>query len=161
MARITISDVLPYVDNKYELGMLASQRVRDLNGGEAPVITVHPRDKATVTALREIASGQLNVDDLKREFIQSYKKMPVADEDAQTLESNAETPDLKELKALDEELSGAARIEEELDSSDGADAGEEVADEEAVEVETALPDEGADDGESDELDGEEPLSDDE
>ena len=33
MARVTNSDTLPFVESRYELGMLASQRVRDLNGG--------------------------------------------------------------------------------------------------------------------------------
>ena len=44
MARTTNSDTLPYVDSRYELGMLASQRVRDLNGGAEPVVD-RGRDK--------------------------------------------------------------------------------------------------------------------
>jgi len=61
MARITISDSLPFIKNKYELGMLASQRVRDLNGGERPVVTVPENEKPPVTALREIATGNLDM----------------------------------------------------------------------------------------------------
>ena len=38
MARTTNSDTLPFVESRYELGMLASQRVRDLNGGAQPVV---------------------------------------------------------------------------------------------------------------------------
>ena len=38
MARTTNSDTLPFVESRYELGMLASQRVRDLNGGAESVI---------------------------------------------------------------------------------------------------------------------------
>ena len=53
MARTTNSDTLPYVESRYELGMLASQRVRDLNGGAEPVVEKN-RDKLTVVALREI-----------------------------------------------------------------------------------------------------------
>jgi DNA-directed RNA polymerase subunit omega len=41
------------VESRYELGMLASQRVRDLNGGADPVVEKR-RDKPTVIALREI-----------------------------------------------------------------------------------------------------------
>ena len=37
MARVTNSDTLPFVESRYELGMLASQRVRDLNGGAEAV----------------------------------------------------------------------------------------------------------------------------
>ena len=118
MARITISDTLPFVDSKYELGMLAGQRVRNLNGGEQPIVSVLHGDKPPVVALREIATGKLDVAGLRAEFIQSYKKMPVADDNAKTLESNAETPELKE---FDDELSGVAAIKEEI--------AEEIADE--------------------------------
>ena len=75
MARTTNSDTLPYVDSRYELGMLASQRVRDLNGGATPVVEMG-RDKLTVVALREIASGKLDVANVRHEFVQSYKDTP-------------------------------------------------------------------------------------
>ena len=102
MARTTISDTLPYVDSKYELGMVSAQRVRDLNGGERPVVFVDDRDKPTVTALREIASGDLDVNTLRRELIQSNKKAPVIEE-VSNLESEGAAPELKE---FDAELSG-------------------------------------------------------
>ena len=98
MARVTNSDTLPFVESRYELGMLASQRVRDLNGGAEPVVE-KSHDKLTVVALREIASGKLNVDDVRHEFIESYKDAPFAvDEDA-TLEVAAEDPLLREIDA--------------------------------------------------------------
>ncbi|MDR1027542.1 MAG: DNA-directed RNA polymerase subunit omega [Rickettsiales bacterium] len=122
MSRITISDDLPFVDSKYELGMLASQRVRDLNGGESPVIPLEAGDKPAVTALREIASGKLDIGTLRDEFIQSYKKLPTASEAEETLESNAAAPELKE---LDDELAGVAEKKEEL----SAEADEELAEE--------------------------------
>lgn len=75
MARTTNSDTLPFVESRYELGMLASQRVRDLNGGAAPVVDKND-DKLTVVALREIASGKLDVSNVRHEFIQSYKDAP-------------------------------------------------------------------------------------
>ena len=51
MARTTNSDTLPYVESRYELGMLASQRVRDLNGGAEAVVDKE-NDKLTVVALQ-------------------------------------------------------------------------------------------------------------
>ena len=72
MARTTNSDTLPFVESRYELGMLASQRVRDLNGGAESVIE-KTNDKLTVVALREIASGKLDVNAVRHEFVQSYK----------------------------------------------------------------------------------------
>ena len=122
MARITNSDTLPFVDSRYELGMLASQRVRDLNGGAEPVVEKNG-DKLTVVALREIASGNLNVADVRHEFVESYKDAPfVIDEDA-SLEIATEDPMLRE---IDAELENSL-VE---DSKDGvADAGDDLPDE--------------------------------
>ncbi len=132
MARITNSDTLPFVESRYELGMLASQRVRDLNGGAEPVVDKKD-DKPTVVALREIATGKLDIENLRHEFIQSYKETPTIAEDEEALEIvNGEDPQLREIDAelenalLDEpagETPGAADAtdtESETDSDDAA-----------------------------------------
>jgi DNA-directed RNA polymerase subunit omega len=98
MARTTNSDTLKHMDSKYELGMLATQRVRDLNGGAEPVVAQN-NDKPTVLALREIASEKLDISKLRHEFVQSYKSVPVADDTDASVESQAEDPLLKELDA--------------------------------------------------------------
>ena len=107
MARTTNSDTLPFVESRYELGMLASQRVRDLNGGATPVVE-RGTDKPTVTALREIASGKLDVENLRHEFVQSYKETPVIENaDEETLEVKSVDPALREIDAeLEETLVG-------------------------------------------------------
>ena len=121
MARITNSDTLPFVESRYELGMLASQRVRDLNGGATPVVEKND-DKLTVVALREIASGDLNVDEVRHEFVQTYKETPnTVDEDV-SLEIASEDPMLRE---IDAELENSL-IE---DTTDGVeDAGDDTPD---------------------------------
>ena len=99
MARITNSDTLPFVESRYELGMLASQRVRDLNGGAEPVVDKKD-DKLTVVALREIATGNLDIENLRHEFIQSYKDVPAVAEDDESLEiAGVEDPKLREIDA--------------------------------------------------------------
>ena len=98
MARTTNSDTLPYVESRYELGMLASQRVRDLNGGAESVVDKND-DKLTVVALREIASGKLDVDAVRHEFVQSYKDAPTAAEGEESLEIGSEDPLLREIDA--------------------------------------------------------------
>lgn len=98
MARTTNSDTLPYVESRYELGMLASQRVRDLNGGAEPVVAKN-NDKLTVVALREIASGNLDVNAVRHEFVQSYKDAPSAADGAESLEIGSEDPLLREIDA--------------------------------------------------------------
>lgn len=119
MARTTNSDTLPYVESRYELGMLASQRVRDLNGGAEPVID-KGNDKLTVVALREIASGKLDVQNVRHEFIQSYKEAPISETAEETLEVGTEDPMLRE---IDAELENTL-----VDATEPMDAGENVAD---------------------------------
>ena len=98
MARTTNSDTLPFVESRYELGMLASQRVRDLNGGAAPVVE-RGVDKPTVTALREIASGKLDIAAVRHEFVQSYKEAPIVESGETTLEVKSDNPELRDIDA--------------------------------------------------------------
>ena len=121
MARITNSETLPFVDSRYELGMLASQRVRDLNGG-TPAVVDKNDDKLTVVALREIASGDLDVDAVRHEFVQTYKDSPNTINEEESLEITSEDPLLRE---IDAELENSL-VE---DSTDGvADAGDDTPD---------------------------------
>lgn len=98
MARTTNSDTLPYVESRYELGMLASQRVRDLDGGAESVVG-KSNDKLTVVALREIATGKLDMGMVRHEFIQSYKDAPSMEDGAASLEVATEDPLLREIDA--------------------------------------------------------------
>lgn len=125
MARTVNSDTLPYVDSRYELGMLASQRVRDLNGGAEPVVEPG-RDKMTVVALREIASGKLDVANIRHEFVQSYKDAPIADTAEQTLEVESVDPELREIDAeLENSLMDTETVADEGESDDTPDSDEE------------------------------------
>jgi DNA-directed RNA polymerase subunit omega len=60
MARVTVEDCLEREDNRFALVVLASQRARQLMKGSAPL--VQSKNKAAVTALREIASGKVHYD---------------------------------------------------------------------------------------------------
>ena len=122
MARITNTDTLPFVESRYELGMLASQRVRDLNGGVEPVVD-KARDKLTVVALREIGSGKLDIDAVRHEFVESYKDAPAFTDAENSLEIASEDPMLRE---IDAELENSLVA----DSQDGIeDAGDDTPDE--------------------------------
>ena len=127
MARTTNSDTLPYVESRYELGMLASQRVRDLNGGAEPVVE-RGKDKLTVVALREIASGKLDVDAVRHEFVQSYKEAPSAT-DEESLEIGSEDPLLREIDAELEVSLSSDEIPVES-AEEAVEAAEESSDEE-------------------------------
>ena len=128
MARTTNSDTLPYVESRYELGMLASQRVRDLNGGAEPVVDKND-DKLTVVALREIASGKLDVDAVRHEFVQSYKEAPAVELGEESLEVGSEDPLLREIDAELEASLSSDEIPTET-AEEAIAAAEESADEE-------------------------------
>ena len=55
MARITVEDCLDRIENRFELTLAATYRARQLAQGATP--KVDARDKPTVVALRESASG--------------------------------------------------------------------------------------------------------
>lgn len=57
MARVTVEDCLEQEENRFALVVLAAHRTRNLMKG-APGL-VHSKNKAPVTALREIASGKV------------------------------------------------------------------------------------------------------
>ncbi|MDB6063755.1 MAG: DNA-directed polymerase subunit omega [Verrucomicrobiaceae bacterium] len=66
MARITVEDCLDKVDNRFELVMVASKRARQLAvGGKDPLVP-EEGDKPTVLALREIAEGRINREEILR-----------------------------------------------------------------------------------------------
>lgn len=65
MARITVEDCLQKIPNRFQLTLAATYRARQLAQGAAPKVE-GVKDKHTVTALREIAAGQVGVEMLKR-----------------------------------------------------------------------------------------------
>lgn len=64
MARLTVEDCMTRIGNRYELVLLASERARQINRGAPPLID-SVQDKAVVTALREIASGDVTSDNIR------------------------------------------------------------------------------------------------
>ena len=61
MARITIDDCLEKIPNRFELTLAATNRARQISGGSPPLVD-GDRDKPTVIALREIASGKVGIE---------------------------------------------------------------------------------------------------
>lgn len=58
MARLTVEDCLPHVDNRFHLVLVASRRARQIAMGADPLVPLD-NDKPTVLALREIADGKI------------------------------------------------------------------------------------------------------
>ena len=66
MARITVEDCLPKISNHFDLTLVAARRARQLENGTLPLVDDVRNNKPTVTALREIASGQVGMEMLSR-----------------------------------------------------------------------------------------------
>ena len=64
MARITVEDCLQHIPNRFQLVLAATYRARMLNQGHTPKI--ESKNKAGVTALREIAAGKIGIEMLKK-----------------------------------------------------------------------------------------------
>ena len=60
MARVTVTDCLEHVENRFQLVLIASKRARQLAMGAKPLVD-DDDDKPTVIALREIAEGLVDV----------------------------------------------------------------------------------------------------
>jgi DNA-directed RNA polymerase subunit omega len=70
MARVTVEDCLEREENRFALVVLAAQRTRQLMKG-APAL-VRSKNRASVTALREIAAGKVHYDRPSNEAVQEY-----------------------------------------------------------------------------------------
>ena len=65
MARITVEDCIGRIPNHFDLTLTAALRARQLANGSTALVD-ESRNKPTVTALREIAAGQVGVELLQR-----------------------------------------------------------------------------------------------
>ena len=66
MARITGEDCIGRIPNHFDLTLTAARRARQLENGSTPLVDDIRHNKPTVTALREIAAGQVGVEILTR-----------------------------------------------------------------------------------------------
>ena len=64
MARITVEDCLTKIPNRFQLVLAATYRARMLSQGHAPKL--ESKNNPGVTALREVANGDVGVEMLRR-----------------------------------------------------------------------------------------------
>src|SRR3954466_11611011 len=64
MARVTVEDCLTKIPNRFQLVLAATYRARMLSQGHAPKIET--KNKPGVTALREIAAGEVGIEMLRK-----------------------------------------------------------------------------------------------
>lgn len=76
MARLTVEDCLPNVDNRFHLVLVAAKRARQIAMGADALVELE-NDKPTVLALREIAEGLVSPSILD-EKTEELNMMPAA-----------------------------------------------------------------------------------
>ena len=91
MARITVEDCLEKVENQYDLVLLAKERTSQLNSG-SEMLVEEDNDKRTVIALREIAEGKVDINELKKSTVLRLRKEP---------DENLEEQDTEEISSDD------------------------------------------------------------
>ncbi|GEM_PF-219073 len=69
MARVTVEDCIPLVDNRFALVLLATKRTRQLMAGAHPVVD-NEKNKPPVISLREIAAGKVRFDRSVRDALE-------------------------------------------------------------------------------------------
>ncbi len=144
MARVTVEDCIDKIPNRYELLMVAAQRAKDLSAG-APLTVARDNDKNPVVALREIADGTVNIEELQKSLVMGLQKyVEVEEPEEEELEIMAAE---KELSELDDQFSGvtldAADMSDNMQIRDG---GDDDIDLDADEADISLDD---DEGEGD------------
>jgi DNA-directed RNA polymerase subunit omega len=80
MARVTVEDCITKVPNRFDLVLMASQRVHEISTG-APLTVEKDNDKNSVIALREIAEGTVSINSLQEGLIQSFQAHVEEDEE--------------------------------------------------------------------------------
>lgn len=80
MARVTVEDCIMKVPNRFELVLVASQRVNEISTG-APLTVEKDNDKNSVISLREIADETVSIDSLKEGMIRSFQAHREEDEE--------------------------------------------------------------------------------
>ena len=104
MARVTVEDCLANVDSRFTLVHLAVRRVLQLRHGALPTLENLKGNKEVVLALREIAAGKINPDNVRQ--IDEARPLPA---EPTMQEADVARADIQEI--LDEVSSYSASIE--------------------------------------------------
>src|SRR3546814_6123682 len=80
MARVTVEDGVDKSPNRFDRGLLAAQRARQISGGADRTLD-RDRDKNPVVALREIAEQTVKPKHLEESVVSGLQKVQVDEDD--------------------------------------------------------------------------------
>ncbi|GLQ23016.1 DNA-directed RNA polymerase subunit omega [Algimonas ampicilliniresistens] len=79
MARVTVEDCVEKIPNRFDLVLLASHRSRNISAGAALTVD-RDNDKTPVVSLRELADGNLELDELRESLVTNLQRV-ITDDD--------------------------------------------------------------------------------
>ncbi|MFT6076998.1 MAG: DNA-directed RNA polymerase subunit omega [Myxococcota bacterium] len=77
MARVTVEDCVTIVPNRFELCLIASNRAKSILSGAAT--TLDRTEKPSVISLREIASKDVDVDNIRKNIVRNIKNLGIVE----------------------------------------------------------------------------------
>jgi DNA-directed RNA polymerase subunit omega len=75
MARVTVEDCVLVVPNRFELCLIANNRAKSILSGAAT--SLNKKEKPSVIALREIAEGLVDVENVRKNIVRTIKNRGV------------------------------------------------------------------------------------
>jgi DNA-directed RNA polymerase subunit omega len=78
MARVTVEDCVKIIPNRFELSLIAAKRAKEILSG-SPAVVDKKNEKHTVTALREIGEGLIDVKKVRENILCDLKNKKVID----------------------------------------------------------------------------------
>jgi DNA-directed RNA polymerase subunit omega len=77
MARVTVEDCVTVVPNRFELCLVANNRAKSILSGAAT--SLNRKEKPSVIALREIAEGLVDVENVRKNIVRNIKNRGIND----------------------------------------------------------------------------------
>src|SRR6185503_5469566 len=107
LARVTVEDCVEKIPNRFSLVLLSAHRARNISSGSEPLVD-RDRDKDPVVALREIADGAVQPEDLRDSYVMIYQDVQPAtqaedEQDRLALVAPVNTSEEDVLRALQQE----------------------------------------------------------
>jgi DNA-directed RNA polymerase subunit omega len=97
MARVTVEECLDFVDNRFDLVLVAAKRAHQLSSGGYRSVLDVGKDKPTVVALREIEAGLIDSSIMTEEYDMEIE-----------LSAQEKAADTEKMAEINEELSQTA-----------------------------------------------------
>jgi len=97
MARVTVEECLDFVDNRFDLVLVAAKRAHQLSSGGYRSVLDVGKDKPTVVALREIEAGLIDSSIMTEEYDMEIE-----------LSAQEKAADTEKMAEIKEELSQTA-----------------------------------------------------